>query len=67
MLEYGRKLKVFLVQKGVKQKEFAERIGAHPTTVCDSWIRKNMKPHIRFAHRINEYTNNEISMQEMGW
>lgn len=67
MLKYGRKLKVWLVKKNIKQKEFAYKMAVHVTTVSNTWIKKSKKPQEHNAKRINAYTNNDITMKDMGY
>ncbi len=67
MLNYGRKLQIYLFENRIKQKNFAIEIDVHPTTVSDSWIKRNLQPKLENAYKIHDYTDGVISLEEMGY
>lgn len=66
-MKFGRKLAVFLAKKNIKKQDFAEKIGKHPVEVSYyiNGIRK--KPRKITAHLINSFTDNYITMKDMGY
>jgi transcriptional regulator with XRE-family HTH domain len=67
MLIYGRKLKKYLQDRDIRQKDFAVEMNVSPVTVNNTWIRKSKKPKLFNAYRIHDYTNGIISLGDMGY
>lgn len=67
MLKFGRKLKIYLAERNIKYRQFALAIDVHPTTIGNTWIRKGIQPKEYNARRINCYTEDTITMEDMGY
>lgn len=67
MLKYGRKIKILLVTNDINQKDLALELDVHPTTVCDSWIKKSMKPAKYNASKLYEFFEGQITFEDMGY
>lgn len=66
MLEFGRKLRLFLADNDIRKKDFAVEIGVTAETVSH-WLHNNKKPNRLHAMQIDGYTRGIINMEDMGY
>jgi len=66
MLEFGRKLRIFLAENNIKKKVFAVELGVSAETVSN-WLSGKVKPNRLNAMYIDSYTRGLITMKDMGY
>lgn len=66
MLEFSRKLRVYLAENNIKKKDFAVEIGVSPETISN-WLHQGMRPSFDHALKIDSATKGVVAVNDMGY
>lgn len=66
MLPYSEKLRIYIARRGLFKNDVAKTIGCSSVTISNM-LHRGKKPQKRNADAIYNFTNGEISYQDMGY
>jgi len=66
MLNFSRKLRVYLAENNIKKKDFAIEIGVSPETISN-WLHDKVKINRLHAIGVDTVTEGQITMSDMGY